>query len=456
MRQRGLFFFSFLVSAALHLAGVALSEYGRSPRPPERPPVLQAKAPRFLPVERFSSSLPDPIRRQMQRLAQVAAPQAVPDAALPLGASTRLDTLAGPRVEALSPTEPERAAGALPERFDAGDHARPFVNAGREDAEGEYALDLVDLPTLARAGKERAVLVRDPQGKRPPQGFIHFRHILLDGSSETMQLEALARYMRDRTAFAAYATGGTVRDFADDKLLRDPVHFFFPGPNRGRGTANDRIYMDETESELLGRYLRGGGFLLIDAGLDMDDQRFLRAAVGQVRRALGHEGRTFSLGLDHPVYRAYYDRSGGFPGENKRADDPPDTLSVGSAWFYPKRMGCGDIPRGLWGIEHGGRTVAIVSDLDLKRRWSGEPDPCAEEDEAGAEDDGEETPPPDESAGFTLPALQAGTNIVVYALMREGAPTRRLVPFAWQGGGSEAGGGEDTGRGVRGSGPARR
>ena len=90
MRQRGLFFFSFLVSAALHLAGVALSEYGRSPRPPERPPVLQAKAPRFLPVERFSSSLPDPIRRQMQRLAQVAAPQAVPDAALPLGASTRL------------------------------------------------------------------------------------------------------------------------------------------------------------------------------------------------------------------------------------------------------------------------------------------------------------------------------------------------------------------------------
>jgi hypothetical protein len=433
MHARGVIASCLLLSAFLHLTGIGIYVYWSWQQPPEPPRALAVSAPRFAPLERFSSTLPEQLLRRMQRLATVATPQAVPDADLPAGSVTRLDTLITPATDPLAVVEPGRSDEALPQHFDADQYARPFVDAGRQDSEGEYALDLIDLPTLARAGKERAVMVLDPEGKRRPQGFIHFRHILLDGSSETMRLAELARYMRDHTGIAAYASGGIVRDFADEKLLQDPIHFLFPGPNRGRGTANDRIYMDGTESELLGRYLRQGGFLFVDAGMDMDDQRFLRAAIGQVRQALDSDGRTFFLGLDHPVYRSYYEYGGGFPGENKRADAPPDTMSIGSAWFYPDRLGCGDTPRGLWGITYQERLVALISDLDLKRRWSGEPDPCAEaEEEAGVAGEEQEAASDTGPVAVTLPALHAGTNIVVYALMREAGPTRRLIPFVWQ------------------------
>ena len=88
-------------------------------------------------------------------------------------------------------------------------------------------------------------------------------------------------------------------------------------------------------------------------------------------------------------------------------------------------------PRGLYGVEWAGETVAIISDLELHRRWSGLESSYAEveeeakptEDEGGAEED---TPP------VTSPFLQAATNIVFHALTRPGGVVVKRAEPAWR------------------------
>ena len=101
----------------------------------------------------------------------------------------------------------------------------------------------------------------------------------------------------------------------------------------------------------------------------------------------------------------------GFPGEYKRR-----LLDVpGPAWYYPARFpNDGWYPEGLWGVEVNGVLVAVLSDLQLLSFWT--PDTLAEQGEP---------------ANAKLPALQAATNIVVYALTREGGLTARRERPLW-------------------------
>jgi hypothetical protein len=99
-------------------------------------------------------------------------------------------------------------------------------------------------------------------------------------------------------------------------------------------------------------------------------------------------------------------------------------------------MPCLDTPpRGLWGIKSQGEFVAIISDLDLKRRWGGEPSPCPEQ--TTSEEGGAEETDLSEEAGagddiMSILYLRAATNVVTYALTRLGGLAVHLAPFAWK------------------------
>ena len=365
----------------------------------------------------------------MERLAASGQPVAAP--ALEAG---RIPTLGiVPDNQSLSETPADKGDALLPESPTTEEEARPYVEAGPMAKNDEFAMDLIDLQTLAQSDRFKAAIIIDEEGLERPEGFINFTHILLDGTTDSYRIEDLARYMRDNTSIIAHARGVAVRGFSSDTLLEDPIHFLFPGPLRGRASSTNRIFLDEDESERLGRYLTGGGFLLVDAGDSPDDRWFLKEALRQIRRALKNAGEVFELPLDHPIYSANYEFSDGFPGENKR-DVMRFDSSLGDRWYYPTRTPCMGILSGLWGVESEGILVAVLSDLDLRRKWIGEAMPGGS---APCQDETQEEGGDEESAseGETIvrtPYLQAATNIVSYALTRPGGLAVRLAPFAWK------------------------
>jgi len=138
-----------------------------------------------------------------------------------------------------------------------------------------------------------------------------------------------------------------------------------------------------------------------------------------MRSVLGEDGRLVTIPPSHPIYHSFYDFGGGFPGEDKsnRAEEKVDW-----GWFYPvNNIGTEESltevvispfaseeeeeenpnpPLGLWGVELEGDLVAVLSDLGLNQRWMLSSD--SDEDDS------------------SVYGLMAGTNIAVYALIREG------------------------------------
>lgn len=414
---------SALASLVLHLLGIALYQ---SLEPAPEPPAIARRYQSELstPQQRFrGASTPDALQAQMQRLAADGQPVAAPEieaGRIPTPGLT-------PDNQPLSAEPADKGDALLPTPPSTEEQARPYVEAGPLGKNDEFAMDLMDLQTLAQSERFKAAIIIDEEGFNRPEGFINFTHLLLDGTTDNYRIEDLARYMRDNTSIIAHARGIAVRGFSSDRLLDDPIHFLFPGPLRGRASSENRIFLDEDESERLGRYLAGGGFLLVDAGDGPDDQWFLKEALRQIRRALKSRGEVFELPLDHPIYSAYYEFGDGFPGEIKR-DVMRFDPQIGDRWFYPARTPCMGTLRGLWGVELEGDLVAVLSDLDLRRRWVGEALPCADE---AQEEEGEQDAGEGESI-VSVPYLQAATNIVSYALVRPGGLAVRLAPFVWK------------------------
>jgi hypothetical protein len=395
--------------------------------------------PKFLQAPRPAFSRPDLPQVQMEYLPSDPVPGQVGDLALADGAPDLIDGRGigppgAPRDAFLLP----KAAG--PELIE--EELPSPVGEDFVDAVESEAMELLDLETMARVDRERAVVIPDPTSKRDLRGYVNFTLLRLDGAGGYAFTPGagegkpvvgdLARYLRDYTQiWAALRPVGSAQHFLADELLKDPVHFLFPMPRHDGSLSSPRVAFDADEEAMLARYLKNGGFLFADAGGDADGRRFLKALVIYLRRALGGEGRLLKLPRSHAIYHAFYDYESGFPGERYFPED--DDVQMGE-WYYPDRAPNAKPPRGLWGVEWQGEVVAILSDLELHRLWSGEPsaseDSSGESGEGGAESGGEEVG--EEMEPPRLPFLQAATNVVAYALTRpRGVAVRRMGP-AWE------------------------
>ena len=397
---------SLIVSLLLHL--VALVFIGRLREEEKETELLRARLayqPRYIPPPRLSVPSLDLARVEMEYLAPESAPGQLPETELtlpPAPLPSEEMVLPLPEISVAEPsrsTVPQLAREIMP---------GPTGLVAVDAAESE-AMELLRIEDLARADEKRAVVFLDPYSRRDLRGYVNFTFLRLDGVSNLGKpLDALARYMRDHTLILARVRPKTHIYFRSAELLKDPIHFMFPGPRLGGKSSQRNTHLSEEELELLGRYLRGGGFLFIEGeppisgspdGEPADSSGWMREMIVHVHDALYPDGRLIQVPFSHPVYHSFYDFDAGFPGEKRRG---PLDAPVPASYF---RRGEIDTP-GLWGVELDGELVAVFSNTRLH----------ISEDDA----------PPD------ISALVAATNIVVYALTRPGGLTTRRMPPAWK------------------------
>ncbi len=437
-----LFWTSLVLSLLLHLAGIGLLEFSWQGEEGERtyrirmvrPPRVVFRQPELMPA-------PGPARpfTQMEYLPpEAGGPGRLAEEELPL--SGPLPPLAGQGQGRGRPGEVtaegsplalrEVSTGAKAERFVPGqERLRRPGELGLPYRAPERITDLLRLQDMARANKERAVVIPDLASRRDLRGYVNLARLRVYGANSG-SLDDLARYMRDYTQVLTQVQPGYHEYFLSPQLLKDPIHFIFQDSlSPLRAGDYPLTYFSQEEYALLGQYLRSGGFLFIEAQDNQDKYLFLTEMRDHLEQVLGAEGRLFPLPLSHPLYTAYYDFSGGFPGEEKQRL----TEASGPSWYYagegrpgpalpppapinPQLQQVPQLPAlGLWGVELKGQLVAILSDLDLHVNWRLPMDP---------EQTGGDEP--------VLYSLQASTNIVVYALTRPGGKTPKLPPAAWE------------------------
>ena len=423
------FWASLILSLLLHFAGLVLVDrLFLAEREVRAFRARLAAAPRFQQISRLQTAAPTPLSVEMEYTRAPSEASDTPSGAVPLVAEVA--AVAPVALEAYDPTAPRRDAVELSVET-LPDPTAPSV----ADTASFEAMELLRIEDMVRADKERAVIIPDVYSRRDTRGFVKFTPLRLDGAwsygldatqSGRPVLADLARYVSDYTRVHAELRGYPAEYFDEAQLKKDPVHFLFPGIQRG-ARSGPRLALAAHEQALVGEYLREGGLLFVDAGQGPEDRRFLRDIIALLKTILGAEGRLFALPANHAVYHAFYSYENGFPGERKR----PGREIPGSTWYYPDRAPCSmQEPRGLYGVEWAGETVAIISDLELHRRWSGLESSCTEVEEQPAPPaEGEEGA--EEAASVTSPFLQAATNIVFHALTRPGGVAVKRAGPAW-------------------------
>lgn len=299
---------------------------------------------------------------------------------------------------------------------------------GLADSMGIPSMDLLRMVDLSRANKEHAVVIPNSNSRRDLAGYINFTQLRVYGAgSGRGGLDAMSRYLRDHTRILARVRDETYEHFISENLLKDPIHFLLQDGGLIAYREEVLTMFSQEEKALLGRYLREGGFLFIEG-----NNRYLREMAGHLRAILGADAQLAPISTAHMIYHSFYEFGGGFPGEHKAqvadmgsnptwyypASNREDLLAAQlDVTFNPEAIDLGEAavppPQGLWGVELDGDLVAVLSDLGLQQTWMG-----------SFSADGDGTEP-------VTYSLMAGTNIVVYALTRNGGMTPKLPPPAW-------------------------
>lgn len=359
--------------------------------------------------------------REMEFFRPAAAPAALPDPGLDLAAPTLVDLaqVAG----AAQPLDP----GARADTF-AHPEDRPGpspTDYGWTDTLARESFELLRVEDLARVETDHASVIEDPTNRRDLTGYVNLTPLRAYGAgSGNVSIDALARYMRDHTSLLVQIRQRRYDFFESENLLRDPIHFLVEGGGFDPYIPDEITRFSERERQLLGRYMREGGFLFIEGSY-----RYLKEMAGHLEDILGPDGQMYALPASHPLYSAYFGFASGFPGEDKTQERD----DLGPSWYYPiegqvdqpaspapANLDPGAVPDaapsrlGLWGVEVNGEVVAVLSDLQLHRSWALSFD--TDEREGAVE-----TP--------VAQYLQVGTNIIVHALLRSGGITpRRSLP----------------------------
>ena len=420
---------SLLLSLLLHLAALlTIEDWRRGEREAEAFRTRLRQVLRFDP-ERFTAARPEAVRPRAEM-------EHRPAGALP---RARLEEPELPRQPSPSPEAPVALRpleiAARPDTFQGQpepDLVRALAAAqARGDSIRRQSLDLMRVWDLAQ-GHDRAVVRIDPDNRQDLTGFVNLTRFFTGGAgSGRSSLEALARYMRDRTSMLVRVRAEPVHRFTTRELLRDPIHFLIEGGGLPLVGDWPPLQVSAREKELLAEYLRGGGLLYIEGG-----DFFLGEAVRLLRELLPEAPGIRPISAEHPIYHSFYSFPAGFPSEDKQRWDylkdlkpswdypSPDLqpTQVTAANVNPELVEPPDLRRnGLWGVSLGDTLVAIVSDLPLHAGW-------AEMTREEVVEPGQEEELQPSWAG---PALAAGVNLIVHAVTRTGTIASRRDQPAW-------------------------
>jgi hypothetical protein len=403
---------SLLASALAHLLLVVLAEpFWRDLDEAEAFRARFAYRPRFEP-RRMGALKPRPAPASlMQQLPARTVPAVAPELK-PLAPSAIPVRI--PETVAVTPPMP----GARPDTLALVSEVMPSASEyGWHDLESrDTALDLLRIEDLARADAYRAAIIPGLGGPRDTRGYINFTQLNLYGTgSGRAALEALARYMRDYTRILARVRPVKHRDFLSERLLEDPVHFMFQ--NGGMPPWSDHMMTNfsDKEKDLLGRYVREGGFLVIESGASDPGKarRYNKEMIELLCGVMGRDGRISPLPASHPINHSYHH----FDGFLERFLDVYEGLDLCSANLQGYTYSGGP-----YGAVFDGKLVAIIGGAG-HGNWRG--DPTLPSDEPADEPDSSTTT-------SALRSLMGAVNIVSYVLHRTDGPVvRRELPI-WE------------------------
>ncbi len=237
------------------------------------------------------------------------------------------------------------------------------------------------VPADFDTGQFGGVVIQDPADKQGIQGFVYLSitwgRRLRPGHLRAVS--SLARALTDQTHIRAKVTQHT--HLKSPELLRRPFVYI---------TAVETFDLSELEIENLGRYIRSGGFVVVDNG--RPDLSFgpAEAALRQMLIDAVGDGASFErIPNGHPIYHSFYDLHG-----------PP----FGGV-YRPGQLD--DAPRAprvdfLEGIFLDGQLAAVYSDMGYGAFW--------------------------QQSFENEPQLKMGINLVVYALTKERTLAMKLSP----------------------------
>ncbi len=230
-------------------------------------------------------------------------------------------------------------------------------------------------------GQFGAVILEDATDKRAIQGFVYLSitwgRRLRPGHLRA--ISGLAQAVTAQTGLQAKVTGHTFLN--SPELLRRPFVYI---------TALESFDLSRLELENLGRYIRSGGFVVVDNG--RPDLSFgpAEAALRQMLiKAVGDRARFERIPDSHPIYHSFYDLQGPPFGGDYRPGQNVDTPRAPPVDH-------------LEGIFLDGRLVAVYSDMGYGEFW--------------------------QQSFENEPQLRMGINLVVHALTREESLAMKLTP----------------------------
>jgi len=291
----------------------------------------------------------------------------------------------------------DRRLTILPERLELGPEIIPAsVEAAKESEVRSLKDDLLSVADMDY-GRYSSYFVQNPRNKQDVKGFIRLALIKYktdhrdwggepDWNTSPQALENIAEYLNNHTGIQADAHYILTLDSEDLLRLKIPLIYM---------QGHYRFEYTEAEARNLGRYLRDGGFLLVDDSMFLRGGPFDRTARQLIRDALGPDIVFEKIPNDHPLYHCYYD-----------FDGPPAGDDVLSTWNRPR--GTKTIYDYLEGVFIGGRMVVLISNKSLNNAWNLDAH---------------------WRIGGNTRQLQFAVNIVVFVLAQPGGYTQQIMRY---------------------------
>ncbi|MBT4485269.1 MAG: DUF4159 domain-containing protein [Candidatus Latescibacteria bacterium] len=251
-------------------------------------------------------------------------------------------------------------------------------------------ISLDDLDT----GQFKAMVIQDPSNKKDIKGFVY---IATAWGAQLRPPDTLKRAVINLVfavnRFTNIEAKVDTHLFLDHrKLFETPFVYII---------TDNAFELTPIERESFGRYLRNGGFAVLDNGVPKTEFGQAEASLRKMLRdSIGSDAKFLPIGNDHPLYHCFFDFPYGPPqgDEIGGVKDPYDFL-VGGA----KNQQLSKPVHYLEGVWIDERMVAIYSDKGYAHKWK--------------------------DLTNNQPQLKMGVNMVVFALIQEGGIAQRKMDF---------------------------
>lgn len=303
----------------------------------------------------------------------------------------------GTALASLAPPTAKVDRAFSPQRLELGPEiiARGVENV-KESKIKELDEDLLTVDAMDY-GRFASFAVQNPDNKQDVKGFIYLALVRYktnrrdfggepDWNTSPLALPNIAEYLNDHTGINAKFGGVFTLD--SDDFIRKKIAFLFI-------TGHYHFEYTDAEAKNLGRYLREGGFLLIDDSYYFKGGPFDITARTLVKKALGQDIVFERIPNDHRFYKCFFDFNGPPPGDD----------AVGSSdWKGGANERTYDH---LEAVYIDGRMAVLMSNKSLNNAWNADPHWRPE------------------TGGSNVRQLQFAVNIIVYVLTQPGGYTQQ-------------------------------